>query len=195
MRPQGDAERRKYFRIIDEIDVNYRVVDAVEGDEEAPAIAHGFAKINNDIKATLAELEGEQPKLVNSLSLLNKKLDMMIAVAELENTRTQLAAYRSEEVSISACGIAFPADEQLANDTVLDLSLLLHASEQYITMRGQVVGCQAIDSQESQKYCLRVEFIDVDEATRENLIQYILQRQRYLLKNLSEELYQGLSGS
>lgn len=193
MRPQGEDERRKYFRIIDEIDVDYRVVDSIEEDVDVSAITQGFEKINTDIKAVLEDLGGEQPKLAQGLALLNKKLDMMIAVAELENTQAQLAAYQLDEVSISACGIAFPANEQLANDTVLDLSLYLHASEQRIAIRGQVVGCQAIESDESEQYCLRVEFIEVDELTRENLIQYILQRQRYLLKNLSEELYQGLA--
>ena len=195
MRPIGKDERRKYFRIIDEIDVNYRVVDNVEDDADVSAISHGFEKINADIKTALDDLGDEQATLARGLTLLNKKLDMMIAVAELETTQAQLAAYQSEEVSISACGIAFPAQDQLANDTVLDLSLYLHASEQRIAIRGQVVGCQPIESQEPNKYCLRVEFIDVDESTREDLIQYILQRQRYLLKNLSEELYQGLSES
>lgn len=193
MRPQREDERRKYFRIIDEVDVSYRIADAVEDDSESHAIAHGFEQINHDIKTALDNLEGEQPQLAASLTLLNKKLDMMIAVSELENTQAQLAAYQLDEVSLSACGIAFPAQENLPNDTLLDLSLYLHASEQRVGIRGQVVGCQEIESDGAKKYCLRIEFVDVDEATRENLIQYVLQRQRYLLKNLSEELYQGIS--
>lgn len=195
MRPLREDERRKYFRIIDEVDVNYRIVDAVEEDDQSHVISHGFEEINNDIKATLDNLEAEQPQLAKSLLLLNKKLDMMIAVSELENAQAQLAAYQLDEVSLSACGIAFPTDEALSNDTLLDLSLYLHASEQQVAIRGQVVECQSIESDEGSKYCLRVEFVDVDETTRENLIQYVLERQRFLLKNLSEELYQGLSES
>ena len=195
MRPKIEGERRKYFRIIDEIDVSYHVVDAVAEDNESLAIVHGFEKVNNDIKLSLAQLEDSQPLMASSLALLNKKLDMMIAVAELENTQAQLSAYQLEEVSISACGIAFPAQESLPNDTLLDLSLYLHASDQRVAIRGQVVGCQSIESSGEKKHSLRVEFVDVDEATRENLIQYMLERQRYLLRNLSEELYQGLSDS
>jgi len=195
MRPKGEAERRKYFRIIDEIDVSYRIADAVEDDPEAVVITQGFESINTDIKASLDDLAQTQPQCAASLVLLNKKLDMMIAVAELESTQAQFSAYQLDEVSISACGIAFPAGEQLANDTLLDLSLYLHASEQRVAIRGQVVGCHPLESSDVKKFCLRVEFVDVDELTREDLIQYILQRQRYLLKNLSEELYQGLSGS
>lgn len=193
MRPKVEGERRKYFRIIDEIDVTYRIVDAVDDEPEVNIIVQGFEKINADIQAALSELGQEQPKLATSLTLLNKKLDMMIAVAELESTQSQLDFSSHDEVNISACGIAFPSEEKLANDTRLELSLFLHASEQRITINGQVVGAHAIENSASKKYCVRVEFVDVDEVTREKLIQYILQRQRYLLKNLSEELYQGLS--
>lgn len=195
MRPKIEGERRKYFRIIDEVDVSYQVVDGVEEVNESMVIVHSFEAINNDITVSLAALGDTQPEMASSLRLLNKKLDMMIAVAELESTQAQLSAVQVDEVSLSACGIAFPAEENLANDTILDLSLFLHASDQRVSIRGQVVGCQSIESDGDKKYCLRVEFIDVDEATRENLIHYMLERQRYLLRNLSEELYQGLSDS
>lgn len=195
MRPIGKDERRQYFRIIDEIDVSYRVIDEAEADQELGAIEHGFEKINTDIHAMVSSLEGEHPVVAEGLALLNQKLDMMIAVAELDNAHAQLAAYHCDEVSLSASGIAFPADDQLTNDTLLDLSLHLHASDQRIIIRGRVVGCQSIQSEDSPKYFLRVEFVDVDESTHENLIQYVLQRQRYLLRNLSEDLYKGLSES
>ena len=194
MRPIGKDERRQYFRIIDEIDVSYQVVDESESDQSHP-VEHGFDKMNAEIKAALSDLNDDHPAVSTALGLLNKKLDMMIAVAELEHAQAQLAAYQADEVSISASGIAFPVKDQLANDTLLDLSLYLHASDQRVAIRGQVVGCQAVESDVEPKYCLRVEFIDVDDSTRENLIQYILQRQRYLLKNLSEDLYHGLSES
>lgn len=182
-----NEDRRRFFRITDAIGVSYTLenaddetVDEVLGENINVQQLLGIH--NQNLKTVLSKLEHESPLVAAALIEMDKKLDTVIALLELENK----AAYSIQQASISACGIAFPVDRDLAINTMLKLTLYLETSGQEIKVLGRVVGCQNLP--EEGVHYLRVEFTEMNDMDREKLIQHIVQRQGLLLRSLREQM-------
>lgn len=190
--------RRRFFRIVDEVGVSYRVLSQTECDakgDESESVSHYvdtmsvMHKYSEDIGAALERLEKTSPDTALVLDCLNKKVDAFLMMLELDNLVTQRACHRVEEASISASGIAFPVPEQVTPDSMLVLDLLLRPSSNHVNAMGRVISCEALSSADSELgYYLRVEFIDMNDKDRETLIQHIVQRQGALLRALRDEM-------
>jgi|GEM_PF-248522 len=206
--------RRRFFRIVDSLGVAYRVLAKNEAANQADYKSREsdsalepvkeqkggdfidtyslMNTYNQAIKDALVGLEQSHPEAATAIDHLNKKVDTIVMMLELDSLMMQAAAHRIEQASISASGIAFPVDNQLAPGTYLALDLLLKPSIQHITAMGKVIACDplpsdATDSSDSTYY-LRVEFSDMSNKDRESLIQHIVQRQGALLRSLRSEI-------
>lgn len=190
----NEDDRRRFFRITDAIGVSYQLLDEhgepediedEEGLEESISINMLLDQHNQSIHSALEKLQSEQPLVADALSELNKKLDTLLVLFELDDLSGNSRFQEFEQASISASGIAFPVTEQIAKDRLLQLDLLLQPSGKELQAIGRVVGCQ---SSELDGYYLRVEFKQISDADREELIQHIVQRQGMLLKSLREQM-------
>lgn len=183
--PKTGQERRQYFRIIDEMGVSYHEIEEEsENDSQEGSLisnAEKLEEINSGIDAALSTLKQSQPQASELIDLVNQKLEMVINMMQLDSHAPHVR--QMGEASISACGIAFPIDESFNAQTLLALTLFLDGLENPLHIKGKVVDCQASDE---GQHLLRVEFVQVEEATREILIQYIVQRQSLQLKRLRE---------
>lgn len=208
--------RRRFFRIVDSLGVAYRVVSEKEiaestnsaakdevssessqgaGEQEASRFIDTYSLMNTynqAIKDALGDLETAHPEAAIAIDHLNKKVDTILMMLELDSLMMQTAPHRVEQASISASGIAFPVDEQLAPNTCLALDLLLKPSIQHVTAIGKVIACDSLPSGSTDSddlpYYLRVEFTEMSHKDRESLIQHIVQRQGALLRALKNEM-------
>ena len=191
-----DADRRRFFRITDALGVSYRVIDSDEGQDADPASEPLFESVNTYevmnnhnkiISDALGRIQTRDVDVALAIEQMNKKLDSLLMMFELDNLKVQRMAHRVEEASISACGVGFAIDELIAPGTILALDLLLKPSAQHVRATGNVVGCAPI-AEEEGKYYLRVEFMEIHRADRERLIQHIVQRQGELLRALKSSI-------
>ncbi len=193
----SNDDRRRFFRITDSLGVAYEVVDSnhstavnkeTDGSTNSPIVDAGSVIKNHNkiIEEALAEVDKRDPHTAKAISQLNKKVDAILMMLELDNLISQKAEHSIEEASISASGIAFPVSENLAVGTSLSLDLILKPSKQQIKAMGKVIECESIA--DSEQFYLRVEFTEVDGKDRESLIQHIVQRQGALLRTLQGQV-------
>jgi len=190
----SNDDRRRFFRITDAIGVSYTLINESENSPQEKATLptqgvniHTLLETHNqEITSALSDLASTQPEAVNAISALNKKLDTIATLIELEGLIDGRSIHSIQEASISACGIAFPVTEALLPDTKINLSLFLETSGEQVAAIGNVIDCKPLTEEGS--YYLRVEFVEMVDNEREKLIQHIIQRQGSLLKSLREEM-------
>ncbi|MGH1439609.1 MAG: PilZ domain-containing protein [Cellvibrionaceae bacterium] len=190
----SNDDRRRFFRITDAIGVSYTLMN--ESEENPPEKGGGsiqgmsihslLESHNQEITSALSDLASSQPEAANAISALNKKLDTITTLIELEGLVDGRATHSIQEASISACGIAFSVNEELASDTKINLSLFLETSGEQVAAIGRVIDCQSLAEEDA--YYLRVEFVEMVDSEREKLIQHIIQRQGSLLRSLKEDM-------
>jgi hypothetical protein len=195
MKESGD-NRRRFFRIIDALGVSYRVISGKEStansDEDEGAVQFvDTLSVMNDyntlIQSSLEKIKTKDEHAAIAIEQLNKKVDTILMMLELDSLITQRACHRVEEASISASGIAFPIEESLQSNTYLALDLLLRPSSKHVNAVGKVIACDRLSAE--SLYYLRVEFTEMMDKDREILIQHIVQRQGTLLLALKSDEY------
>ncbi len=190
-------ERRRYFRIDDSLGVAYSFL----GSEEAKAFAEqaregggGFdlaSNFDNRIQTLLDACRVQAPIAVELIDLVNKKLNFVIQQMDVDAELMHRVAYNMRQVNISACGMAFANDESLASGQMLQLDLLLHPSELHVSALATVVACDAVSAEsveESARYFVRLDFVELSQTNQELLIQHIVKRQSVQLKERRQQL-------
>ena len=185
------AERRRFFRINDRVGVAYRVLT----DEEARSrTEHDTAPV--DTLSLLSRYEHTITQLLPTVqsdsmrelfSTLNHKINCIIAQLELDSQLVRDLAHKVREVNISACGMAFVADEPVAKDKILSLDMVLKPEGRQITAYGQVLDCTAV----ADGHYLRINFVGLGPQDQEGLIQHIVKRQGMLLREKRAQVDQA----
>jgi len=179
----AQRDRRRYFRINDWVDISYRSLDEIT--PEAPETqafnvrietAQVLASLDKELQEAMNLLWQNNPLTANALSLINKKLNVVTTELNLTSSVHPEGEGVASRVNISACGIAFETDDRYPPGELLELNLTLKPEGNQVRLKGQVVACEK--APESEKACLlRVNFIQLDAAIEEELIQHIVRRQ------------------
>ena len=185
-------DRRRYFRIQDEIGIDYRVLEAEEL-QQAERVQDPELRLQEQLEVhdqriaeLLQRLGQRDPLLAEVLDVMDRKLQYAINQLQLETRMTQRLAYRVHEVSISACGMAVVLQEPLAQRALLDLRLTLLPSDQQIKCHGLVLESEMLPGNDG--YNTRIDFCDLRARDQETLIQHIVQRQTKSLGDVRSSL-------
>ncbi len=180
-----NSERRRYFRINDTIGLRYRVSDGnvnrvptdCDGQVQmtAPHILQG---IDRELNTVINTLWREQPTAAAAIALLNRKLAVLAAEIDMDDCQYDVdgLVHEEMEVGLSGCGIAFACSEAFQRGQALDLFIKLKPSNVNLTLTGAVIDCEH-RRDEIRPYWLRLDFVDLNKNTEEQLIQHIVQRQ------------------
>lgn len=186
-----DTERRRFFRIQDEVRLAVRVV--TEGDlmgeaawagTDPPgrqALANTFSATTQQTEYLLRRIKEDQPDIARYLGALNEKLDLLARLLSLEESG--LADMPARLVSLSAVGVSFPWEREIAPPASVEITMLLAPSLQCVRALGKVLRCEnAPRAQGVSPYRISVEFAHIGRDERELLIQHIVQRESALLR-------------
>lgn len=182
------SERRRFFRINDRVGVAYRVLTEAEANSRQEQDAQPvdtqslLARYEQTIDQLLPQVESKL--MAELLGTLNKKLNCIIAQLELDSQLVRDIAHKVREVNISACGMAFVAEEAVMPGKLLSLDLLLRPEGTQLATYGQVLSCEAID----EGHYLRINFISLSPFDQELLIQHIVRRQGWLIREQRDRL-------
>ena len=181
-------ERRRFFRINDTLGVAYRVLTPEEveasGENNGPVNVFSLlANYDTVLNEQLAALKTKSPGLEAIFSSINKKINCLINHLEMESRLVERLAHKIKEVNISACGIAFQAEGELAEGTDVSLDIVLQPSERHIFTFGKVVGCEMVGRSKRDGYYVRINFYGMSNSDQELLIQHIVQRQSTQLRS------------
>lgn len=183
--PQGASERRRYFRIDDQIRLRYQLVTA---EQMAVPAAESFqvndlrsslARFDTQINHLLSELRIKEPLVGELLVLLNQKYAVVAEQVIADKVALTGETHPLVEVNISACGMAFTTAEPAEQGSFVHLDMILLPTNQQVSTYAAVVVCE---KQASGAYLWRLDFRQLKNAEQEVLIQHLVKRQTQLRK-------------
>lgn len=180
-----DTERRRYVRVEDTVLLRYRLLT---GDEEDPAEATSgephyrqqIQALENKLRIVLPRSRERFPDLTEALDLINMKINVLADQISEESVAGDMVVAR--QVSLSACGVAFPAEDKAGVDDDVWLELVLQPHMIKIECHAKVVACERNEEDERFPYLIRVEFSGLSNEDEESLIQHVIRTESHLLK-------------
>jgi hypothetical protein len=186
-------DRRRYFRISDNLGVAYRVVaDDHIGDDSVIAnpptnIYQLLVEHDEAIADLLAKLRPTDPLVTELATRLNGKINCIINQLEMESRMIEQIAHKIYEVNISACGLGFKVDESINKGARVQLDLILLPENKRILSDAVVIDCTTLPN----SHYVRMNFVGMSAQDQEMLIQHIVKRQGDLLRSAREQAGQS----
>lgn len=181
-------DRRRYFRISDNLGVAYRVVADDHLRDEPPRtepvrIFHLLEEQDELISQLLTTLRERDPLVADLARALNQKINSIVNQLEMESRLIEQIAHKVCEVNISACGLGFPVEEAIVPGTQVQLDLVLLPESRRLLTDALVVSCEP----EGEGHYARMNFVNMAPRDQELLIQHIVKRQGDLLRSAREQ--------
>ena len=189
-------ERREYFRIEDEVALDYRLIDEAEVEQLLERIqsrivdrftaAASFAASSRQMTHAMHRIQTQTPELARCLQIIDQKLNTVaqLYVSEEINLNEQPARM----VSLSAGGVAFRAQHELAPGSLMEMRLVLFPSLSGILSISRVVHCVRVDDGNTQfPWQVAVEYEHLREPDRELLVRHIMAKETEQLKKQRSE--------
>lgn len=177
------SERRSFFRINENIALEYREVDeatAMRGDPEPiypDSAAFGLhaelRKIDGENAALLFQIKNSNRMLGEYLHNLNRKVDLISQQLMSENTPPALTRLPSQ-VNLSEGGIAFGSARPIAPDTYIALRMTFLPGYAGVIVFAKIVRCEP---SKAGDYHIVAKFIRAREAQLQVIGQQIMRAQ------------------
>ncbi|MGR6872309.1 hypothetical protein ACU6U9_08385 [Pseudomonas sp. HK3] len=180
-------ERRRFFRIDDEVAICFHALDEEYGGDnnvntnELEDMHQEFhVSLEVQIRQAMVDVRAQYPKLAPLLDLMNQKINLLHASdASAEDSPVLRKA------NLSACGVAFTWGETLAINQQLMVSIYLQPNHELIRSTAHVAGIDPnpdYPDTSAEPHIVRLDFDDMHNAFQEVLIQHVVQRQGYQLR-------------
>ncbi len=184
-------ERREYFRIEDEIALDYRPVDASEVDGLVERIrshmvdrftaSSSFAATSRQMGHAIHKVQHDSPELARCLQAIDNKLNMIAQLFVSEEMH--IHDHPSREVTLSAGGLAFRSQQKIDLDSLLELRMVLFPSLVGILTISRVIKCERMqDSNSEFPWLIAVEYEHLRESDRELLVRHIMAKETEQLR-------------
>lgn len=187
------GERRGYFRVDDVISVVANPVNLMNDKEKNllknAAGSHTFTFFGDEDKSVPDGLQGSPEsasgeKVYEALKEMNTKLDFLINHFIME--KEGLSSAEKKPVNISASGIRFTVKHPVKEKDILEIKLLLPTFPPVAVFAyGEVKRVKAL---EDQTYEIALEYLNMGETVRDEIIQYSLGHQRESIRKMKESL-------
>jgi len=187
----NDQERRRFFRIDDDIYLSHQAISDDEYSNAANyssqaynsafSLTADFANLNNEFHPILNNIKQSSPELAQYLELLNSKIDALSKY--LFKNENDLQTRETAHVNLSAAGIAFETNQKYEDEQALSIQLVLLPEEIGIQVYGRVINKTDADNK-IQFTCVDFEFIRTED--QELIIKHNLSQQMKMLRERSE---------
>ena len=187
-----NTERRRFFRINDDIFLEYDLLDENEynnAQEELDAIKHSafsmsaeFATLNNEFHPLLNNIKQNTPDIAQYLELLNQKIDAL----SQHLLESQIPAEDNKvSANLSASGIAFRSKKPINKGQGLRLRIVLFPEKVGIMVFGRVMHCDNEKDPHSE-HLITVDFEHIRYEDQELMIKHNINKQILELRQRSE---------
>ncbi len=187
-------ERRRFFRIDDEINLFYKKVEpaSIKKYSEASSellnncsLAAALDILNQEAQIIFNRIERSNPDVADYLKVMDNKINLVARAVLMDGT--DLVDEQSRNVSLSASGVAFECEELIAEAEFLEIRLLLTSSMAVIVSYGDVVYSHKNPEPKSGfPYIVGVAFSEMKEQDRELLIKHVVKRQMQQIREHKE---------
>ena len=187
---ENENERRRFFRIDDEICLEYDLiseqdysnaqVELAQIEQSAFSLSADFATLNYEYSPMLNSIRTTYPEIAQYIDVLNRKLDALSQ--HLLEDETPCDESTKQIVNISASGIAFDTKDTLKAQQPLRLRIILLPEKIGIVVFGRV--CSTSNKNKSQ---VSVDFEHIRHEDQELMIKHNLNKQMQALRQRSED--------
>lgn len=189
-------ERREYFRIADEIALDYRPVKEQEVEQlmermqsrlvDRFTAASSFAATTRQMAHVIHKVQTDSPELARCLQAIDQKLNMIAQLFVSEEMG--LEDQPTRQVTLSAGGVAFHAQHELPAGSLLELRMVLFPSMVGILTISRVIHCERSHDDDSPfPWQVAVEYEHLRETDRELLVRHIMAKETEQLRALRSE--------
>jgi hypothetical protein len=185
-------ERRRYYRIEDEVCLAFEAIEQTEIDdrlEDFWANEHAFSIRNNynlQIEQHIADrhmIEKKMPELARYLGVLEKQIDLISEKLIADDADVDMTLICA---NLSAQGISFVAQKTPGQGELVELKLKLLPSEMRLVIIARVVKIENDSGQEQDSARISLDFENLHEADREILIKHMHAKQLESLSKAKE---------
>jgi len=187
------GEKRGYFRVDDVISVVANPVNLLNEEErdllKNAASSNTFTFFGDEDMSVPDRQQGSPEsaageKVYEALREMNTKLDFLINHFIME--KEGLSSAEKKLVNISASGIKFTMKHPVKEKDILEIKLLLPTFPPVaIFAYGEVKRVKAL---EDQTYEVALEYLNMGETVRDEIIQYTLDHQRESIRKMKENV-------
>lgn len=187
-------ERRRFFRIDDQINLYYKKVDA---SVVTPAshmngnllgncsLSAALELISQESQVLMHRLERTVPDIADYLKLIESKIDLISQAMTMQNSDFKEKDTRN--ANLSASGLAFESEEALSVGDYLEIKMLLVSCMAVIVTYGKVIYCKPIKNPDNHfSHVIGVDYINMKEQDRELLIRHVVKRQMQQIREQKE---------
>lgn len=184
--------RRRFFRIDDEVNLQYKIVDAQialnnnkENNEPLSNCSIGTAldMLNQEAKLIMLRVKKIQPEVAEYLKILDTKIDLVSQESIRQNNN--LAEENIRNANISATGLAFENNVEIEKGELLEIKLLLTSFSTVIVVYGQVIYCKSVDTEDNaMPYLIGIDYVNINEQDREILIKHVVKKQMQQIRDI-----------
>jgi hypothetical protein len=189
-------ERREYFRIDDEIALDYRLISQGEAERLREKIqsrlvdrftaASSFTATSRQMTHVIHKVQNQSPELARCLQAIDQKLNMIAQLFVSEEI--DLYEQPTREVNLSAGGVAFRVQHEIKIDSLLELRMVLLPSLVGILTISRVIQCERADDGNLRfPWEIAVVYEHLRETDRELLVRHIMSRETQQLRTRRSE--------
>ena len=190
-------ERRDFYRIHDQVGLQYQLVEdqalpsmqsfVAEVPDEFQLVNH-LARIDADSSTLLHSISDRAPEVGRYLRILNNKIE---SIARHIVTHQLDSEIQMQEVTLSAGGIGFHSPLKLSMGDLVRCQMVLYPSCTGILTYGEVV--RSVPLKDSDEFDIALEYVRIQESDRDVLVRHVLQLQSNLLRLAKSEREQEAS--
>lgn len=189
-------ERREYFRIDDEVVLDYRTISTDEVDALVERIqarvpdrftaASSFAATSRQMAQVMHKVQNQSPELARCLQAIDQKLNMLAQLFVTEEI--QIEQQPTQAVNLSAGGLAFRSRQAIDTGSLLEMRIVLFPSLIGILNISRVIHCELLNDGNTQfPWQIAVAYEHLRESDRELLVRHIMTRETRRLRAERED--------
>lgn len=184
----SDSERREYFRIDDEVYLDYAAISQQELnaapeflanlENNAFSLSADFATLNNNIHPVLNNITQLHPDIAQYLQFLNEKIDSLGQILLQKDN-----AFDSDKLinaNLSASGIMFQSAQEIIANQAIKLEIILLPEKVGILIFAEVVKVDKSKDKNGWNIC--AEFKHIRDKDQELIIKHNLNIQMTSLR-------------
>lgn len=187
------SERRRFYRVDDELMLAWRPLDATEVHEfrrgslrsrmKQESLQQLVFHLDAKLESLSEALMAVDPAVREAIDILDRKLTLierMLSQARPETSEDQ-ADYQLTTVNLSAGGIGMEVDRPMARGAFVAIDMIMLPEYEQLELVGQVVSCRELT--DVAQWSVAIDFVQLREVERDRLAAHIARRQTQILKS------------
>jgi len=202
--PGSHSDERNFFRIDDEVYLEFRVLTEVPGDKSKMPAARRDARaqdvladltaVNAKIHPLIESIKQTNVSIARCLEALNRKIDVL-AKAVSKTGEPFKPVKPNKKVNLSAGGVSFNVGTELLPNTPVEVRLVVPSSNLVVTAYGEVTHCERQGRDPEQPFRIGIKFPALSVSERQALFAHVLGRHTEKLRGANRTSEENAAGT